>query len=175
MNEPAYPEPDLQSVDEQPYDEQLVAYLDGELSPTERAEVERKLAEDETYRVRLEELDQTWEMLDTLPKADLDDEKFMRSTVEMITVAASQELETYQERRRLRGWVQYIAGTLLIVAAMVIGSRLVHHYQTREDRWLIENLPIVENVDAYQRVESIEFLDRLHREGLFTAEVPDEK
>ncbi|MEX0792868.1 MAG: hypothetical protein WD045_07000 [Pirellulaceae bacterium] len=175
MNEPAYPEPDLQSVAENPLDEQLVAYLDGELSPTQRAEVERRLAEDETYRVRLEELDQTWEMLDTLPKADLDDEKFMRSTVEMITVAASQELETYQERRRLRGWVQYIAGTLLIVAAMVTGSQLVSHYQTREDRWLIENLPIVENVDAYQRVESVEFLDRLNREGLFTTEVPDEK
>lgn len=175
MNEPAYPEPDLQSVDVNPLDEQLVAYLDGELSPSERAEVERKLAEDETYRIRLEELDQTWEMLDALPRADLDDDKFMRSTVEMITVAASQELEAYQEQRRLRDWLQYVAGTLLIVAAMVTGSRLVHHYQTQEDRWIIENLPIVENVDAYQRVESVDFLHRLNREGLFTGEVPDEK
>jgi ferric-dicitrate binding protein FerR (iron transport regulator) len=170
MNEPTYPEPELQ-----PADEQLVAYLDGELSAEERAEVERKLAEDEAYRERLEELDQTWEMLDTLPKADLDDEKFMRSTVEMITIAASQELESYRERKQLQGWIQYIAGTVLIIAAMVGGSRLVHRTMTSEDRWLINNLPVVENVDVYHRAKSVEFLDRLHREGLFTAEVPDDE
>ncbi|MEZ6096522.1 MAG: hypothetical protein R3C03_20220 [Pirellulaceae bacterium] len=55
-----------------PNDDDLVAYLDGEL-PTNRAEwIERQLAEDPSLRDRLKRLEQTWDMLDALASGRTD-------------------------------------------------------------------------------------------------------
>ena len=53
-------------------DEELVAYLDGQLDPESARQVEQRLASEETARRRLQQLAQSWDMLDqlpTLPKA----------------------------------------------------------------------------------------------------------
>lgn len=48
--------------------EQLTAYVDGELSPEQRAEVERLASEDESVRVLLDELRQTSRLVSELPR-----------------------------------------------------------------------------------------------------------
>ena len=42
-------------------DEELVAYLDGELDPVDSSRVERRLADDELYRQRLAEMQHAWD------------------------------------------------------------------------------------------------------------------
>ena len=50
-----------------PTTDELVAYLDGELTADECRRVERRLASDADYRRRLTELEQAWSALEALP------------------------------------------------------------------------------------------------------------
>ena len=47
-------------------DEEIVAYLDGELDMETAAKVERRLADDPRYNARLNQLQRAWDMLDNL-------------------------------------------------------------------------------------------------------------
>ncbi|PHR89478.1 MAG: hypothetical protein COA78_35810 [Blastopirellula sp.] len=158
----------------QELDEQLVAYLDGELVDEQRAEVESRLASDETVRRRLQELDRTWELLSELPVSEVDEENFTRSTVEMIAVAASQEVEAYQEETRKKNWLQYSLAFILGIAACYGGFLLTHQVTSAENQQLLSDLPVIESIDEYQRVENIEFLELLEQQGLFAEEVESE-
>lgn len=155
-------------------DELLAAYLDNELSETERALVETRLADDDAFRQRLDELDRAWDMLDSLPKVDLDDEKFVRTTVEMITVQASQEVKQFEESKRRTATARKVGIALALVALVIVGYLVTEWQLNRPDRTLVENLTVIENVDELELVEDIEFLEALKNEGLFTGESNDE-
>jgi len=156
-----------------PLDEQLVAYLDGELSEPERIAVEDRLADDESFRLRLRALEQSWDMLDMLPVVEASDQ-FTRTTVEMTVVSAEEEAHTQQfqiKRRRRVGLVLGIAGIILVAAVTyVVTMRRLN----RENRELVRDLPVIENVDQYHMVEDVEFLKRLAEEGLFVEPVEEE-
>ncbi len=72
-------------------DEELVAYLDGELESQAAQRLETMLATDERARQRLSQLAVSWDLLDQLPRATVDD-LFTRTTVEMVAVAAEDEI-----------------------------------------------------------------------------------
>ena len=78
-------------------DEELVAYLDGELDASGAARIERRLADDAAYRARLAQLERAWDMLDTLQRSEANDD-FARSTVEMIAIKAVDDAKTGQMR-----------------------------------------------------------------------------
>ena len=59
-----------------------VAYLDGELEPHLKSDVESRLAADAQFRQRLQQLEKAWSMLDDLPRVSVD-ETFTKSTVEI--------------------------------------------------------------------------------------------
>ena len=67
--------------------EQIVAYLDGELSPVDEALIRRQLTEDEVFRQEVESMERAWSALDALPGVTVDD-KFSQSTIEMVVGAA---------------------------------------------------------------------------------------
>jgi len=67
-------------------DEELVAYLDGELDSQATKRLEDLLASDEPARKRLSQLANSWELLDQLPRATVDD-LFTRTTVKMVALA----------------------------------------------------------------------------------------
>ncbi len=69
---------DLESVDEQ-----LTAYLDGELSAEEANRIENRLVDDEGLRVRLAELRKAYDLLDELPETPYN-QRFTRSTLELV-------------------------------------------------------------------------------------------
>src|SRR5689334_12512908 len=96
-------------------DEQLVAYLDGELEPEAARQVEELLADDETARSRLNQLAASWDLLDQLPRATVDD-MFTRTTVQMVAVAAEDELaqvNATQPALRRRRWLEGILATAI--------------------------------------------------------------
>jgi hypothetical protein len=76
-------EPQAIGSPSEPLDEQLTAYLDGELSASECGLLETRLVEDETLRKRLAELRQAYEFLDELPDTP-HKQSFTQSTIAMV-------------------------------------------------------------------------------------------
>ena len=72
-------------------DDDLVAYLDGELAADRIAEIEQVLRDQPSVRERLAELQNTWHLLDTIPRAQAT-HSFTRSTLEFVVDDAKKEL-----------------------------------------------------------------------------------
>ena len=145
---------------EPPHDEELVAYLDGELAPEECRAVEARLANDAEYRQQLRDLDQAWEALSALPPATVDD-SFARTTIELACVAAEEDfterksLAAVETRSQKRWW---IAGG---VAAAIMGFVMVRGLAVHRNNALLADLPAISQVNALTQVSDIEFLRRL--------------
>ena len=153
--------------------EQLVSYLDGELDAETSREVERRLAEDENYRRELRHLQRAWDMLDELPSSEVS-ESFTQTTVEMVALSTAQDIEQTKSQFKRRGrllWV--LAGGSAVVAAGV-GYMIVSSILTRPNRQLVNDLPVIENVELYRVADSVEFLRDLAKEDLFGDEVEND-
>jgi anti-sigma factor RsiW len=153
-------------------DDELVAYLDGELDAASAARVERRLADDPQFRAKLTRLQQAWDLLDTLQRTEADDD-FTRSTVEMVALRAEGDVQTGNQatrRSRSLAWIALAAAALI---AAFLGYRGFANRLSRPNRELVRDLPVIERIDEYANIESVEFLQQLQKEGLFAAEVSD--
>lgn len=151
-------------------DEQLVAYLDGELAPEAAATLETQLAQDALLRERLQQLQAAWDMLDELPQQDVP-ARFAQTTIAMVVQDAAKEAEAEGESalaRLTRAWGLTAMACLL---ACFGGYRLVYGILNAPNQRLKRDLEVIDNIDAYRNAESVEFLRRLADEGLFEDEV----
>lgn len=135
----------------------LVAYLDGELSAEECRRVERRLSTDPNYRQRLTELEQAWTALDALPPTAVNDD-FARTTIEMVCVAAEQDAKQESasasaDQRRRKGW-WITGGAALALAAFAATWAMA----PGRDRALIADLPVIAQLDVLTDVGDVEFL-----------------
>ncbi len=154
-----------------PLDEQLVAYLDGELDAESSRRIEAMLAADAKVRRRLQSLERTWDLLDQLELPGLG-EPFTHTTLEMVAVAAGDDIRkrlAEAPRRRRRRRLAVAAGLLAAAAA----GFLVVFVGADPNRRLLRNLPVLENFDEYRQAESIEFLRMLRDRRLPAADAPD--
>jgi anti-sigma factor RsiW len=152
----------------------LVAYLDGELDATQTRAVEDRLSSDADYRRQLRDLQRAWDLLDQLPKAEVDD-TFTQTTLAMVAVSAADDVEQAQERQvrtqRRWWWTGSIAATVAFAAGYVAVAIVV----SRENRRLLRDLPVIQRLDEYRYADSVEFLRQLEREGVFAEdEIPNE-
>lgn len=145
---------------------ELVAYLDGETDPDTTRRLEEWLATDEEARARLRELERTWDALDELPRAHVG-ANFTCSTVEMLAVSEAQAAQSTRRRAgRDERWFWILATASALAAgslAFAVGERRAE----RENDLLLENLPAIENLDAYRQAEDISLLRSLKAEGIF--------
>lgn len=149
-----------------PIVEELTAYLDGEMDAAGVRAVEERLARDGAYREQLKKLERTWDLLDRLPKAEVD-EQFTRTTMEMVALAATEDArQAATERPKLQRRQRWI-GLLTSAAALVAGFAIGHQLWPDPNARLLKDLPVVENLDLYYQVEDVDFLRMLDREGLF--------
>ena len=81
-----------------------------------------------------------------------------------------------EQRRGQSWWVQRmrwgVAGIIVAVFALA-GFGVAYERLTRDQRQLLRDLPVIERVDLYREVNSIEFLEKLASEGLFDEEKAD--
>jgi anti-sigma factor RsiW len=153
-------------------DEEIVAYLDGELDADAEARVVRRLSDDAAYRARLGQLQQAWDLLDNL-RASEADEDFVQSTVAMVAVQAEDEARTMRlqtVRRRNLAWAAAVA---VVLASLAGGFAYIRYKLTEPDRKFVRDMPVIEHVDEYRYIDDIDFLKQLAREDLFPAEVDD--
>jgi hypothetical protein len=145
--------------------EMLVAYLDGELDADDARQVEQLMARDPRVEQELRQLGQTWDLLDRLPRAEVAP-SFTRSTVEMVALAVEDELKPKGDNRCARGvtW-----GGVLAVACLAgyFGARL----WPDANRQLLNDLPVIEVLEAYRQTPHIDFLRQLAQSDVFGNEV----
>jgi anti-sigma-K factor RskA len=145
---------------------EFVAYLDGEVSAETSQRLEELIAQDEAARSRLRGLERAWEALDALPRSRVGD-RFTSSTVEMIALAQDEEAGMAQRAaaRANRGYWALIG---LVCAAVATASfALATKVAERSNETLLRNLSVIESLDEYRQVESMEFLRRLSDRQLF--------
>jgi hypothetical protein len=148
--------------------EDIVAYLDGELSGESYALVERRLASDEDFRQELQSVERAWMALDDLPMTTVDD-RFSRTTMSLVIEAATEDLRARTRAIpiiRRRRWLASAAAAAVAVALGFLVFRLAWH---DPNHMLVADLPVIDNVDIYSQLKSsqfneIEFLRLLENE-----------
>ena len=154
-------------------DEDLVAYLDGELEDPASRRLEERLANDESARERLRALATSWNLLDHLPRAALD-EAFTRTTVELLVAEARKEIAAEHAALPLRKRRRWIAAAVGGLAAAMIGFIAVFVAWPNENEKLLRDLPVVKNLELYDvtpKTGAIKFLRDLERQELFVDDV----
>jgi hypothetical protein len=155
---------------ESPLEDQLVAYLDGELDAESCRRIEEQLAVDPDVRRKLHDLEQTWELLDDLDSTPVG-EQFTRTTLEMVALAAEEDVRKGAEeapRRRRRLWFLTGGGMLAAGLAGFMAFSLLAANPNRElNKKLRQDLPILVNLDEYRVIQDIDFLRLIEKSGLF--------
>lgn len=152
-------------------DEQLVAYLDGELDKENAARIESQLATDSELRGRLDSLSGVWTMLDELERPQADRE-LTETTLEMVALAASSDSGDGNgtlSRRRLR---RVLTVASVISTAFLLGFICVAIARPDGNRRLLEDLAVVEQLDELRQIDDIIFLRKLRKSGLFPEDSP---
>ena len=153
--------------------ENLTAYLDGELDETATQEIEQVLAVSEVARHEVDMLSRTWDLLNVLPTFKASGE-FTQKTMSNLLAAehagpsAAGEI-VYRHSRR---------GAVLALWAGVLGLcgyvsfMAANHWVPNESEQLLDDYPIVDNLDKYLEVGDIEFLKELQSKRTFSEHVP---
>ena len=156
----------------QTLENQLVAYLDGELDEEARRLIDRRLAAEPELRDALGRLERTWDMLDGLERSSVE-ETFTQSTLEMVAQAAAEDVQEALAEAPRRRWRRRLAVSASMLAAAAAGFLITVMVRPNPNRELLEDLPVLENLDRYSEIHDIDFLRLLAAEDLFPAEDDD--
>jgi len=157
--------------------ENLIAYLDGELTDEAAADVEKTLAEEVFARQEVEKLMRTWELLDLLPEGRASDgftEKTLTAIRTRTTVSTSLEQADVDPddvipgrgRERAIRIGRRTVGFFILLFVAAVGFNSTFQKGAEPIDELLKELPIVERLDEYQEVDNLEFLKALHESGL---------
>lgn len=141
--------------------ENLSAYLDGELDEVGTQRIESLLVQSSVARNDVETLSKTYDLLEELPRPsapkDFLERTLATAKMEQLKTPLSEQpwYQTVQKSLILCGW------TAAMVLASVAGYALTNRGITAPDDVLVEELPLILNLDTLEEVQSFEFLDLL--------------
>lgn len=143
--------------------ENLSAYLDGELGRQEARAVEAKLSGNAEVRGEAETLRRTWELLDFLPRPEPSPD-FTSRTLERLTVAPSRTSSAVVAKDRGR-WLRragWAAAVLMAAAAGYAGTTAaLRPAAVDPDEQLVRDLHLIQNVRGYEAAGDVDFLRKL--------------
>lgn len=145
----------------------LVAYLDGELDEEQTQAMERFLAESAQARHEVDLLTRTFSLLDSLPRPNASAELTARTLAQLQTEGTAAPWMRRAWFRRARRGIVAASWLLGLVLAGLSGYYAANRLAPPEDVRLVKELPVIENLDAYSDVESIEFLKQLAKSKVF--------
>jgi hypothetical protein len=147
--------------------EQLTAYLDGELNDAEIQSVEQRIANETKFRLEMQRLQRTWDLLEELP-TEGPNASFTQTTMELVVDDAMREIKS----RERSGWFspKQLLLTLGLPIAVFVGSYwTVRQTQQSQLRALMDDLPVIERADQYLEIgQDFDFLQMLHQSKLFS-------
>lgn len=139
----------------------LPAYLDGELDDDSTRRIETILAQSSVARNDIEALSKTYELLDELPRPTAPGD-FLEKTV--ATAKLEEVKPSLVEQPWFRAAQQYGALSLWTAALLfagIVGFTATNRLLEREDDILVREFPLLQQLDVYSEVQSVEFLDQL--------------
>lgn len=150
--------------------ELLTSYLDGELSDAETTAVEQRIASDTQFRLQMQKLQKTWDLLETLPPESAN-ASFTKTTMELVVDDAVSEIRsrTGANWKRPLKIVAMIVAPVLLCAGSFLAARQIQHKNRQQ---LVEvDLPVIERFDHYLAIDqNLGFMEDLHDSGLFSDE-----
>jgi anti-sigma factor RsiW len=150
-----------------PAEEELVAYLDGELDAATRQKIEQRLATDAAFRDKLRRTQKVWDALDLLPSSHAD-QHFAASTIEMTVAQLTRESTSTQSRHSWRSRFPNMKLIAVALLAFFVGFRAVKTKQLSDLSREVRDVPVAERLEQLQDLQDLEFLELLKREQLFT-------
>lgn len=142
-------------------DEQLVAYLDGELESDQRSELETRLGRDATLRARLRTLQNGWDLLDELPMAT-PSSLLLESTLRM-AATESAEFFSGDAKRSVGGFFRSRSFWLPAIAILCfgVGAGAVRFQEHVRFRTQLKQLPVAMHINAYLHATDLELMRSL--------------
>jgi hypothetical protein len=146
----------------------LTAYLDGELEEQVAAVIEQKLTRSEVARREVDILSRTWDMLNLLPRPSVSEE-FSRKTMSMARLENQPtSWDWYTSSILWSGRIAILVGWGLAIGLVAyVGYSLTNRWIPDPSRQLVEELPLIKNLDNYKEIGDIEFLRQLAKRDPF--------
>jgi len=142
--------------------EEIVSYLDGELSGEESARVEQRLAADEGFRQELQSIERAWAALDELPLTTVED-RFAKTTMELVVQSARSDVEQKTLALPIQKRNRTLRNLFMIATAGLLGCLVFRASWQNPNRQLLADLAVIENVEVYTQFREVDFLRQLNR------------
>lgn len=152
-----------------PDHELLVAFLDGELTKDESADLQSRLQREPKLQEQLESLRSTWNMLDDLPQTPLNI-NLTQTTMELVALDIKQQ----EEKRRVQWWI-LSAGLMLL--GLGVGIALAAWNVRAQRVSLQRDLALLANFQSFRDLDSLEILpelSKLKNWEIFLKSTPDD-
>ena len=156
------------SADSQRIDEQLSAYLDGELSGVEKHKLEEQICNDPAIKHRFESLQKNWSLLDQLSTKEVNPD-FAASTVEMVAIRSSGNPEVDCNKFSWEACPRWLLISGAAVIAVAIGYFTTIALIDDRNGFLLEHLVLLENLPEYQLVDDITFIKQIGKIEYFSS------
>lgn len=137
-------------------DENLVAFLDGELSGKEAAAISDAAQQDAFLKRRLNDLRDSWALLDELPDEELNS-SVAQTTLEMVALDTGSERSWLQWFTRFRMPILVATGILFLGVGSAVGWFRTYS----DDVAVLRQLPLIIASERLKQIPSKEFLDFL--------------
>jgi hypothetical protein len=147
-------------------DEDLVAYLDGELVGDAATQVDEKLARNPRLRQQAEQYRKTFDLLDHLPLPEPSPNFASRTLTQLQPNLSKQQADT----GRSRVWPKYLLLAGLMMLAFTLGAAIPLATATPDNRKnddSLDDTPVVEALPMYFAVDNLEFIKSLHSSSTF--------
>jgi len=139
----------------------LAAYLDGELDENGTRRIESILTSSTVARNDVEVLARTYELLDLLPRP-AGSQDFAEKTI------ATAKLEGYRRPVTSQVWYRHLIRVMPLVGwsiaflvTAILGYMLTNQWVPRQHEILLKDLSLIQNLDLYSEVDSVQFLESL--------------
>lgn len=147
--------------------EDLVAYLDGELPEDQVQQIDQIIARSEVARHEVEVLARTWEMLDVLPPAQASADFMSRTMTNLKVLDEPFSIKDQWWFKHVIRAASAAVWTFALGISAWLGFQLTQSWIPNPNVVILQDLPVIENLDQYQEVGDIEFLKQLKQTTLF--------
>lgn len=141
--------------------ENLAAYLDGELDDQGTQRIESLLVQSSVARNDVELLSKTYDLLEELPRPsapnDFVEKTLATAKMEEVKTPIS-EMAWFKQGRQvviLCGW------TAALLLSACLSFWVTNQIMVEPEDVLLEELQFIKNIDRYEEIQSVEFLDSL--------------